>query len=89
MKIVMAMPLYKSSIRDEWDLCIDGVWYRADFEGADASEKAMLQQQIEEKGLEIKKIPFWNSCDAVAKTGYKNIVYLDSGNAYLIKTDSE
>lgn len=87
MNIVRAIPLRKSQLCEEWDLCIDGVWYSADFEGTDTSDKSMLKIQIKENNLDIKTIPFWNSCDKTQKTGYKKIVYINAFEAYLIETD--
>lgn len=87
-KILNAIPLRKSQLCEEWDLCIDGVWYSADFEGTDTSDKSMLEMQIKEKGLEINRIPFWNSCDKTKTIGYKHIVYVNKDEAYLIDIDA-
>lgn len=43
----------------------------------------MLRNTIIENNLEIKGIPFWNSCDKAKNIGFKNIVYVDSDTAYL------
>lgn len=84
-EIIKAIPLYRSNLRDEWDICIDGVWYRADFEGTDNSDRAMLRKDILEKELEIKDI-FWGNCsENVEEMGYKKIVFMNNDEGYLIK----
>jgi hypothetical protein len=76
-----AVVLSKSKTCEEWDICIDGIWYGLDY--TDSSDRAMLRNTIIENNLEIKGIPFWNSCDKAKNIGFKNIVYVDSDTAYL------
>ena len=77
-----AICLSRSTTREEWDICIDGTWYSIDY--TDTSDRAMLRNIIIENNLEIKSIPFWNSCDKAENIGFKNIVHVDSDKAYLI-----
>ena len=85
--ITRAIPLKKSKMCEEWDVCIDGVWYAAEWEGSDSSDIAMLKEIIEKNNLPIENIPLWNSSQT---KDYEKIVYIPSsinyGDAYLVRT---
>ena len=83
-QVTCAIELQKCKQREEWDMCVDGVWYAMNVE-MDSSDFAELSIIIKEKNLEIKEIPFWNCTPDVVHMGYKQMVYLDSETAYLIK----
>lgn len=80
-----AISLRRGTICEDWDICVDGVWYSVEY--MDTSDRAMLRDIIEENHLEIKGIPFWNSCDKTENMGYKKMVYVSSDEAYLIELE--
>jgi|GEM_PF-5081967 len=85
-EVINALALYKSTSCEEWDVCIDGIWYSIDYDGTDISDRAMLQNTITDNNLEIKNIPMWNSKN-VESLNYKKYVVIDANNAYLVITD--
>lgn len=77
--------LTKATDADQWDVCLDGVWYRRYDDVLDTSDKAYLLLQIRKKNLEIQGIPFWNCCDTIQASGFKKMVRTADNEVYLIE----
>lgn len=77
--------LTRATASDDWDVCLDGVWYRRYDDVLDSSDRGYVMNQIKEKNLEIQGIPFWNSCDTINDSGFKKMVRTAENEVYLIE----
>lgn len=77
--------LTRATLSDDWDVCLDGVWYRRYDDVLDSSDRGYLMLQIKERNLEIQGIPFWNCCDIIKDSGFKKMVRTGDNEVYLIE----
>lgn len=77
--------LTKATYTDQWDVCLDGVWYWRYDDVLDTSDRAYLMLQIKKENLEIQEIPFRNSCDIIRDSGFRKMVRTSDNEVYLIE----
>lgn len=85
-KLGRAWELHRAKIEDDWDACIDGVWYRLNLD-MDTSDRVDLLITIQENKLELQTIPLWNSCDDIQNSGFKKMVRTDADTIYLLELE--
>ncbi|WP_315069370.1 hypothetical protein [uncultured Clostridium sp.] len=81
LNIELAIRVKKASIKEDWEICIDGVWYSKVY-NCDRSDLAELCDKYEKKLVNIENIPKYNSDDV----HYNKILrYIQKDEIYLIK----
>lgn len=76
--------LHRAKLEDDWDICIDGVWYGLNLD-MDTSDRVDLLLTIENNNLELQNIPLWNCCKDAQNSGFKKMVRTDADTVYLLE----
>lgn len=78
--------LHRAKLKDNWEVCLDGVWYRINLD-MDTSDRVDLLLTIENNKLELQGIPFWNCCNDIKTSGFKKMVRTDADTVYLLELE--
>lgn len=85
-KLGRVWELHRAKLEEDWDICIDGVWYRLNLD-MDTSDRADLLITIKEDKLELQNIPLWNCDKDVQDSGFKKMVRTDADTVYLLELE--
>lgn len=83
-KLGRVWELHRAKTDDEWEVCLDGIWYRLNLD-MDTSDRAYLLLTIVNNGLELQGIPFWNCCKDIKNSDFNKMVQTDEDTVYLLE----